>query len=287
MSLNIEEEHTLKKITLVLCIIFTTILLGACGGESSNEKADTDAALDENKIHVGVTAGPHEQILEKVKEIAAEDGLEIELTVFSDYVLPNSSLDEGDLDANSYQHKPFVDQFNEDHATDLVPVGKTILNPMGVYSESFDDFEDLPDGASFGLPNDPTNGSRALFILQEAGYVTLKEGKEETATIYDIEDNPKNLEFVELDAAQIPKQLNEVDAAAINTNFAIGAGLSPKEDAIILESTDSPYVNFIVVRAENQEDAAVEKLLNSYQSDEVKQFIEEEFEGSIIPSWDN
>lgn len=277
----------MKKFILVLFVIFTTVLLGACGEGDANEKADADASLDEGKIHVGVTAGPHEQILEKVTELAAEDGLEIELTVFSDYVLPNTSLDEGDLDASSYQHKPFMDQFNDDHETDLVAVGKTILNPMAVYSEKYDDFEDLPDGATFGLPNDPTNGSRALFILQEEGYVTLEEGKEETATIYDIKENPKNLEFIELDAAQIPKQLNEVDAAAINTNFALAAGLNPKEDSLLLESTNSPYVNYIVVRAENEEDPTVKKLVDSYQSDEVKQFIEEEFEGSIIPSWDN
>ncbi len=132
-------------------------------------------------------------------------------------------MSNGDLDANSYQHKPFLDQFNEDHKTDLVGVAKTILNPMGIYSEKYDNFDDVPHGATFSLPNDPTNGSRALHILEVAGYITLKEGTSDTASIYDVEDNPKNLEFIELEAAQIPKQLSEVDVAAINTNFALGA----------------------------------------------------------------
>lgn len=271
----------MKKLGFILSIILLIGIVSGCGDSSAKTKK-----LDEKKLVVGVTAGPQEQIMEKVLEVAAKDGLEIELKVFSDYVLPNTSLSEGDLDANSYQHKPFLDQFNADHETDLTPVGKTILNPMGIYSDKFSSFEELPDGAKFGLPNDPTNGSRALYILEEAGFITLKEGKGENATIYDVEDNPKNLEFIELEAAQIPKQLSELDAAAINTNFAIGAGLNPTNDSIILESTNSPYVNYIVVRTENKDEAVVEKLVKAYQSDEVKKFIEEEFEGSIIPSWD-
>ncbi|MBO1001925.1 MetQ/NlpA family ABC transporter substrate-binding protein [Pseudogracilibacillus auburnensis] len=280
----------MKKLSFILSIILLVGILAACGdkNESSNdkEKESESNALSEEKLVIGTTAGPQEQIMEKVVEVAAEEGLEIELKVFSDYILPNTALAEGDLDANSYQHKPFLDQFNEDHDTDLSVVGKTILNPMGVYSEEYDNFDDLPDGAKIGLPNDPTNGSRALYILEKAGYITLKEGKDENASIMDIEDNPKNLDFIELEAAQIPKQLSELDAAAINTNFAIEAGLVPTEDAIILESTDSPYVNYLVVRTENIEDPVVEKLVKAYQNDEVKAFIEEEFKGSMIPSWD-
>ncbi|MBP2079516.1 MetQ/NlpA family ABC transporter substrate-binding protein [Oceanobacillus polygoni] len=272
----------MKNLGLVLSIILLAGILVACGDNASGNTT----TLNEDKIVVGVTAGPHEQIVEAAAEVAAENGLEVELKVFSDYVLPNTALSEGDLDVNSYQHEPFLDQFNDDHGTDLVPVGKTILNPMGVYSETYESMDDLPDGATFGLPNDPTNGGRALFILEEAGIISLEEGKKETASIHDVIDNPKNLEFIELDAAQIPKQLSEVDAAAINTNFALGAGINPKEDSILLESTNSPYVNFIVVRAENENDLAVEKFIEAYQSDEVKAFIEEEFQGSVIPSWD-
>jgi D-methionine transport system substrate-binding protein len=271
----------MKKTVFILGLILLTGVFGACGTGSAN-----DGALDEDKLVIGVTAGPHEQIVEAASEVAAEDGLEIELKVFSDYVLPNTSLDEGDLDVNSYQHQPFLDSFNDDHGTDLVPVGKTILNPMGVYSDTYENIEDLPDGSTFGLPNDPTNGSRALFILEEAGIIALDDEKAETASIHDVVENPKNLEFIELDAAQIPKQLSEVDAAAINTNFALGAGISPKDDSILLESTNSPYVNYIVVRPEHADDPTVERFVNAYQSEEVRAFIEEEFEGSIIPSWD-
>jgi D-methionine transport system substrate-binding protein len=278
----------MKKFRILLSSILLAGLLAACGGDDTTgeETSGEEAGLDQEKVTVGVTAGPQEQIVEVAAEVAAENGLEVEVMSFSDYVLPNTALDEGDLDINSYQHGPFLDQFNEDHGTDLVPVGDTILNPMGVYSETYEDINDLPDGATFGLPNDPTNGSRALFILEEAGIITLPEGKEETASIHDVEENPKNLEFIELDAAQIPNQLSEVDAAAINTNFALGAGMNPREDSILLESTNSPYVNHIVVRAENQDDPVVQKFVESYQSEEVWNFIEEEFEGSVIPSWE-
>ncbi|WP_375105711.1 MetQ/NlpA family ABC transporter substrate-binding protein [Lysinibacillus fusiformis] len=272
-----------NKFLVGLASLTLVAALGGCGSkEDSKGKGE---AIDENKIVVGVTSGPHEQIAEVAAKVAKEKGLEVELKSFSDYVLPNTSLAEGDLDANSYQHKPFLDTFNKDHDTDLVPVGKTILNPMGIYSEKYKSLDDVPEGATFGLPNDPTNGARALFVLQEAGYIKLKDGADLTASVRDVEENKKNLKFIELEAAQIPKQLSEVDVAAINTNFALEAGINPQEDSILLESTDSPYVNYIVVRAENENDPTIKKFIEAYQSDEVRQFIEEEFKGSVIPSW--
>lgn len=276
----------MKKKNKFLVGLASLTLVAALAGCGSKEDSKGQAeAIDENKIVVGVTSGPHEQIAEVAAKVAKEKGLEVELKSFSDYVLPNTSLAEGDLDANSYQHEPFLDTFNKDHDTDLVPVGKTILNPMGIYSEKYKSFDDIPDGATFGLPNDPTNGARALFVLQEAGYIKLKDGADLTASIRDVEENKKNLQFIELEAAQIPKQLSEVDVAAINTNFALEAGINPKKDSILLESTDSPYVNYIVVRAENENDPTIKKFVEAYQSDEVRQFIEEEFKGSVIPSW--
>ncbi len=276
----------MKKKNKFLVGLASLTLVAALAGCGSKEDSKGQAeAIDKNKIVVGVTSGPHEQIAEVAAKVAKEKGLEVELKSFSDYVLPNTSLAEGDLDANSYQHEPFLDTFNKDHDTDLVPVGKTILNPMGIYSEKYKSFDDIPDGATFGLPNDPTNGARALFVLQEAGYIKLKDGADLTASIRDVEENKKNLQFIELEAAQIPKQLSEVDVAAINTNFALEAGINPKEDSILLESTDSPYVNYIVVRAENENDPTIKKFVEAYQSDEVRQFIEEEFKGSVIPSW--
>jgi len=273
----------MKKVSLFLSIVLLIGILAACGAGKDDKAKDN--SLNESKLLVGVTGGPHEQIMEQVKLVAEKDGLEIEIKSFSDYVIPNTSLSEGDLDVNSYQHKPFLDKFNADHSTNLVPVAKTILNPMAVYSNEYKDMKDLPDGSKFGLPNDPTNGSRALFILQEAGIIKLDEAKKETANIHDVIENPQNLEFIELDAAQIPNQLGELAAAAINTNFAIATGLNPKKDSILLESTDSPYVNYIVVRAENENDEVLKKLIKAYQSPEVKKFVEEEFGGSIIPGW--
>ncbi|MFJ6209274.1 MetQ/NlpA family ABC transporter substrate-binding protein [Lysinibacillus sp. NPDC092081] len=270
-----------NKFLLGLASLTLVAALVGCGTKEDSQSK----AINEHKIVVGVTSGPHEQIAEVAAKVAKEKGLEVELKTFSDYVLPNTSLAEGDLDVNSYQHKPFLDAFNKDHNTDLVPVGKTILTPMGIYSEKYKSLEDVPDGATFGLPNDPTNGARALFVLQEAGYIKLKDGADLTASIRDVEENKKNLKFIELEAAQIPKQLSEVDIAAINTNFALEAGIDPKKDSILLESTDSPYVNYIAVRAENKDDPTIKKFVEAYQSDEVRKFIEEEFKGAIIPSW--
>ncbi|MFF2179130.1 MetQ/NlpA family ABC transporter substrate-binding protein [Lysinibacillus sp. NPDC058147] len=275
-----------KKNKFLLGLAGLTLVAALVGcGTKEDSKDSQSKAINEHKIVVGVTSGPHEQIAEVAAKVAKEKGLEVEVKSFSDYVLPNTSLAEGDLDVNSYQHKPFLDAFNKDHNTDLVPVGKTILTPMGIYSEKYKSFGDVPDGATFGLPNDPTNGARALFVLQEAGYIKLKDGADLTASIRDVEENKKNLKFIELEAAQIPKQLSEVDVAAINTNFALDAGINPKKDAILLESTDSPYVNYIAVRAENKDDPTIKKFVEAYQSDEVRKFIEEEFKGSIIPSW--
>lgn len=273
----------MKRTALILSIILIGVL-AACGSDDANGNKEGET-LREDKLVIGTTSGPQEQILEVVKEVAAEDGLEIELKVFSDYILPNTALAEGELDINCYQHEPFLAAYNDDHGTNLTTVGKTILNPMGVYSEKHGSFDDVPEGGLFGIPNDPTNGSRALFILEEAGYITLNTDNKENATIHDIQDNPKNLEFIELEASQLPKQLTELDVAAINTNYALEAGLVPTEDSIILETTDSPYVNYIVTRPENKEDPVVDKLVKAYQSDKVKQFIEEEFQGSMIPSW--
>ncbi|MGE7998662.1 MetQ/NlpA family ABC transporter substrate-binding protein [Lysinibacillus sp. NPDC093190] len=275
-----------KKNKILLGLASLTLVAALVGcGTKEDSKDSQSKAINEHKIVVGVTSGPHEQIAEVAAKVAKEQGLEVEVKSFSDYVLPNTSLAEGDLDVNSYQHKPFLDTFNKDHNTDLVPVGKTILNPLGIYSEKYKSLDEVPDGATFGLPNDPTNGARALFVLQEAGYIKLKDGTGLTASIRDVEENKKNLKFIELEAAQIPKQLSEVDVAAINTNFALDAGINPKKDSILLESTDSPYVNYIAVRAENEDDPTIKKFVEAYQSDEVRKFIEEKFQGSVIPSW--
>lgn len=270
-----------KTFRMSLLLIISALLLAACGGDKEEESK----ALSEDKVLVGVTGGPHEQIFEVVKEVAAKDGLEVELKVFSDYIMPNKALAEGQLDVNSYQHKPFMDKFNEDHGTDLVAAVPTILSAIGVYSNEIDDIADVPENAKIGIPNDPSNGSRALVLFEEAGLIKLDDAKRDNATPLDVVENEKNVSFVELDAAQLPLMLDEVNLAVINGNFAASHGLNPSTDSIYTESIDSPYVNYIVVRKENENDAVIEKLRKAYHSDEVKQFIEEEFKGSYLPKW--
>ncbi len=264
---------------VIVTSLFIFGALTACGSdEESNE-------LSEEKLVVGVTGGPHEQIFEIVKDLAAEEGLEIELKVFSDYVMPNTALAEGEIDLNSYQHKPFMDKYNEDHETDLSAVFPTVLSAIGVYSNDLTDIQDTPEDAKVGIPNDPTNGARALILFEEAGLIELDDDNRDTATPVDVVTNDLNIEFVELDAAQLPLMLDEVDLAVINGNFATANGLDPTTDSLFTEDTDSPYVNYLVSRAENEDDPAIEVVKDAYFSDEVKDFIMEEFEGAYLPSW--
>ncbi|MGX9133058.1 MetQ/NlpA family ABC transporter substrate-binding protein [Rummeliibacillus sp. JY-2-4R] len=274
----------MKKFSFALILLLLVAIVSACGNSEKTEDSKT-AALNTKKLVIGVTAGPHEEIAEKVAEIAKKEGLDIELKVFSDYVLPNTALSEGSLDANSFQHVPYLKQYNKDKGDDLVAVGKTILSPMGIYSKKYKNFDEIPNGSKIAIPNDPTNGSRALEILAKEGFITLKDTGSDLPTIYDIDENKKNYKFIELEAAQIPKQLSEVAAAAINTNFALEAGLNPKKDAILVEGADSIYANQIVVRKENKNDPTIKKFVKAYHSDEIKKFIEEKYEGSLIPSW--
>lgn len=270
----------LKKFSSIIAASALALTLAACGDEQS-----TDEKLNDGKIVVGVTAGLHEEITELVKEIAAKDGLDVEIKVFSDYVLPNTALVEGDLDLNNFQTQPFLDSFNEDRGEHLISVGDTILNPMGIYSEKYTSLDDIPEGAKFGLPNDPTNNGRALTVLEAAGLITLKDGVGINATIYDVEKNPKNIEFVELEASQITTQLQELDFAAINTNFALEYGLNPKKDGLFVESSESEFVNKLVVRDGEDKGEDLEKFLKAYQTDEVRDYINEKYDGAVIPGF--
>lgn len=270
----------MKKLLIVL-IGLVAFVLAACGND---EETSTNTS-SKDKLVVGSMSGQQEGILEVAAEVAAENGLEIEIKTFGDYILPNTALDDGDLDANIFQTKPFLNQFNKDRGTDFVPVGEAFLNPMAMFSEKYSSLDEVEDGATFGLPNDPTNTARALFLLQSAGLIKVDE-KAENPYITDIIENPKNLEFVELEAAQIPKLLSEVDFAAINSNYSLEAGLNPIEDSIYREGTDSRYNVYIVVRPEDKDNPAVQKLVEAYQSDKVKAYIEEEFKGTLLPAWE-
>ncbi|WP_274627994.1 MetQ/NlpA family ABC transporter substrate-binding protein [Arvimicrobium flavum] len=236
-------------------------------------------------IKVGVTPGEHAQIMEKVKEVAATKGLNIEILEFSDYVVPNQALADGDLNANSFQHQPYLDNQIADRGFDLVSVGKTITTPMGVYSKKVKNLAELADGATVAIPNDPTNGGRALLVLAKEGLIKVNPEAGLKAGPADVTENPKNIQFSELDAAQLPRSLDDVDAAVINTNYALEAGLHPNTDAIAIEGSESPYANLIVVRSADKDAPWVKTLVESYHDDSIKAFINDEFKGALIPSW--
>ncbi|ALG74474.1 dioxygenase [Azospirillum thiophilum] len=242
-------------------------------------------AASAETIKVGVTAGPHAQILEAVKPIAAKDGLDIQILEFTDYVIPNQALAGGDLEANSFQHQPYLDNQVKDRGFDLVSVGKTVVYPIGIYSKKVKSLEELPAGAKFAIPNDPTNGGRVLLLLQAKGLIKLKDGGTLKASPIDIVENPKKLEIVELDAAQLPRSLDDVTAAAINTNFALEAGIDPVKDAIAREAADSPYANVIAVRKADKDKPWVAKLVKAYNSPEVKDFILTKFKNAVVPAF--
>ena len=233
-------------------------------------------------IKIGVTAGPHAQIFEQVKKVAEKDGLKIQIVEFTDYVQPNAALAAGDLDANSYQHKPYLDAQVKDRGYKIVPVGYTVNFPIGIYSKKVKSLADLKEGARVGIPNDPTNGGRVLLVFQDKGLIKLKPEAGLKATPLDIIENPKKIKFVEVDAAQLPRTLDDLDASAINTNYALSAGLNPGKDAISQENAKSPYVNLLAVREQDKDKPWVAKLVKAYHSDEIRKFIQSEFKGSVI-----
>ncbi len=257
------------------------LALTACG--SGTDSAGSGGADD--TLVVGATPVPAGEVLTYIKDDLAEKaGLKLEIKEFTDYVLPNTALQEGSLDANLYQHEPYLKDFNESKGTDLVAVAPVYLPPLGVYSKKVTDVAELADGATVALPNDTTNEARALELLAAEGVISLKDGAGAHASPADIAKNPRNLTFKELEPAQLPRSLDDVDAAVINNNYAQDAGLSPAKDAILLESAkDNPYTNVLAVKRGNEDDPRVEKLVKLLGSAEVKKFIEDEYEGSVLP----
>jgi D-methionine transport system substrate-binding protein len=246
------------------------------------------ANADDKVIKVGTIAGPDAQIWQVVQKVAKREGLNVKVIEFNDYVQPNAALDAGDLDANSFQHQPYLDSQVKQRGYKIVSAGLTYISPLGVYSKKLKSLKDLPQGAKVAVPNDPSNENRALLLLQSQGVIKLKAGagtNGNNATPLDVADNPKKIKLIELDAAQLPRTLSDVDAAAINTNFALAAGLQPTKDAIALEDVHSPYANLIAVRAKDKDQPWVKKLVAAYQSDDVRQFLKSEFKGSVVPSF--
>jgi len=236
-------------------------------------------------LTVAATPVPHAEILEFVKPALAKEGVDLKVKVFTDYIQPNVQVAEKRLDANFFQHQPYLDEFNKAKGTSLVAVTGVHLEPLGAYSSKLKDLKDLPGGANVVIPNDATNGGRALLLLTKAGVITLKDPSNILSTLKDIEQNPKDLKFRELEAATIPRVLTQVDLALINTNYALEAKLDPSKDALVIEGNDSPYVNILVSRADNKDSDAMKKLAAALHSPEVKQFITEKYKGAVLPAF--
>ncbi|BFN26296.1 membrane lipoprotein TpN32 precursor [Pseudomonas sp. SCT] len=236
-------------------------------------------------LNVAATAVPHAELLEFVKPQLAEQGVTLNVKVFTDYVQPNIQVAEKRLDANFFQHQPYLDEFNKGKGTDLVSVAGVHIEPFGAYSSKHKSLEALPNGANVVIPNDATNGGRALLLLAKAGVISLKDGAGITATPKDIADNPKRIKVRELEAATLPRVLTQVDLALINTNYALEAKLNPTQDALVIEGSDSPYVNILVARPDNKDSDAMQKLAAALHSEEVRKFIEEKYKGAVVPAF--
>ncbi|MFI7414466.1 MetQ/NlpA family ABC transporter substrate-binding protein [Streptomyces sp. NPDC049627] len=277
-------RNTAKITTAVLAAGALTLGLSACGSDKDSAAADANAPLT-----VAATPTPQGEILTYIKDhLAKKAGLELEVREFTDYVTPNTAVQQGEVDANYFQHQPYLDDFNKKNGTDIVAVPNATvhLEPLGVYSQGVKKLTDLKKGATVALPNDTTNEARALKLLEANGVIKLKAGVGYEATPKDIAANPKNIEFKELEAAQLPRSLGDVDAAVINGNYALEADLSPAENAIAAESPkDNPYGNFLAVKKGNEDDPRVQKLAKLLTSPEVKKFIEDKYDGAVVAAF--
>jgi D-methionine transport system substrate-binding protein len=257
----------------------------------SSSEGNGDASSSENEektvIKIGATPSPHAEILEKANEILEKEGYTLDIIEFTDYVQPNLAVDSGELDANYFQHQPYLDAFNEERGTDIVSVASIHYEPLGIYGGKTASLDELKDGATVAVPNDTTNEARALLLLEAQGLIKLKEDAGLKATVNDIVENPKKLEIIEIEAAQIPHSLQDVDIAVINGNYAIEAGLKVKTDALATEDADSigatTYGNVVAVKKGNENNEAIQALVKALKSDEIKQYMEETYEGAVVP----
>ncbi len=279
-----------KIVSLIIVTVLTLGLLAGCGQSSDSASEDTKQAAEDTKeletIKVGAGVTPHAEILNEVKDDLAEKGYDLEVVEYNDYVLPNTALENGELDANYFQHKPYLDNFNAENDTHIVGVANVHFEPLGIYAGKTASIEDLKEGAEVAVPNDTTNEARALLLLEQEGLIKLKEGAGLQATVLDIVENPLNLKINELEAAQVARAVSDVDIACINGNYAIEAGL---DEAIALESAESEgaetYANLIAVREGDEDSAKTKALVEAVLSDKVRDFITDNYKGAVVPAF--
>lgn len=270
----------------IAALITLSLVLSGCASKNPDAKTGSDSSAT-TVLKVGATPVPHAEILEFIKPALQKEGIDLQIVNYTDYVRPNQDLDTGDIDANFFQHTPYLESFNKDHNLNNVAIAKVHIEPMGIYSDKIEKLDDLKNGDTIAIPNDPSNGGRALALLAKTGIITLKDGVGIMGTVNDIKDNPKQLKITPLDAPQLPRVLQDpkISAAVINTNYALEGGLNPLNDSIVMEDKDSPYANILVVKDSRKDDPALQKLAKALTSPEVKKFIEDKYKGSIVPAF--
>jgi D-methionine transport system substrate-binding protein len=279
-----------KLIALALTLAFATAILAGCGSTSSSSSAaasGSSASGGTVTLKVGASPTPHAEILNQCVEPLKKEGVDLQVVEFTDYVQPNTALEDGSLDANYFQHQPYLDEFNKSNGTHLVSVAQEHYEPMGIYAGKCSSLDSIPDGATIAVPNDVTNEARALLLLQANQIIKLTDGAGLDATKLDIAENPKNVEIVEVEAAQITSKLADVDLAVINANYALQGGLKPSKDALAIEASDSDaaktYANVLVVKKGNENNEAIKKLIDVMHSDAIRDYINNTYSGAVVP----
>jgi D-methionine transport system substrate-binding protein len=280
----------MKKSAFLALSLTLMLTLAACGSKDNSSASAPNASGDaatakEVTIKVGASSTPHAEILKFVQPALKKEGVNLEIVEFNDYVQPNVQVFEKQLDANYFQHQPYLDQFNKDKNENLVKVVGVHIEPFGAYSRKIKKIDELKDGAQVAIPNDPSNAGRALALMEKNGLIKLKDGVGIKGTVQDIVENKKNLQIKELDPAILPRTLDELDLALINTNYALQANLNPAKDALFIEDKDSPYVNILAARPDNKDSDAIQKLAKALTTPEVKKFIEDKYKGAIFAAF--
>jgi len=284
----------MKKGFALLLALAMSLSLAACGSSgaassaaaaSGSASASAAASGEKTVLKVAASPTPHAEILEQCVPILAAEGIDLQITEYGDYIVPNTAVEEGDEDANYFQHQPYLDNFNKENGTHLVSVTGVHIEPMGIYAGKCSSLDSIPDGATIAVPNDVTNEARALLLLQTQGLIKLKDGASLEATPNDIAENPKNLQFKELEAAMLPQSVDEVDLSVINANYALQAGFNPVKDALAIEDANSPYVNVLVVKEGHENDPAIQALAKALNSDTIRDYITNTYNGAVVPAF--